>query len=119
MFIRATMIVVAVALTGCGSSPSGPGTSGQGTGLLTPADGSTVTGPDVSFTWDAISGATKYYHQVSLDASMQNPVETVVTGPSTTITFGSPGTWWWRVRASVTGQSTYTPWSDVWSFTIN
>ena len=116
---EAVLIALLLVLAGCGSSPSGPGTSGQGTTLLTPADGSTVTGPQVGFTWDAVSGATKYYHQISLDQSMQNPVETTVTTPSATITPGSTGTWWWRVRASVTGQSTYTPWSDVWSFTIN
>jgi hypothetical protein len=112
------ILMLAATLAGCGSSPSDPGDSGQGTGLLTPADGSTMPGPDVDFTWDAVSGATKYYHQISLDASMPNPVETVVTSPSASVTPGSSGTWWWRVRASVTGQSAYTPWSDVWSFTI-
>lgn len=110
---------VLLVTTGCGSSPNDPGTSGQAPALVSPTDGATVSGPDVTFTWDAVTGATKYYHQVASNASMQNPKETVLTTITTVVTPGAAGTWWWRVRASVSGQSTYTPWSAVWSFTLN
>jgi len=100
------------------SSPSDPAVPDP-TGDRSPADGSTVTGPDVDFTWDAVSGATKYYHQVSSSESMQNPLETTTTSPSLTIDMGTAGTWWWRVRASVSGQHSYTAWTPVWSFTLD
>jgi hypothetical protein len=112
-------VILACALAaGCGSSPSDPGTSGQTPSLLSPADGSTVTGPQVDFTWDAVTGATRYYHQVSSSPDMADPKETVVSNPHAVVSPGSPGKWWWRVRASVTGQSSYTPWSSVWTFDL-
>jgi hypothetical protein len=113
-----SLLLAALASAGCGSSPSDP-IMPDPSGLISPADGAVVTGPDVDFTWDAISGATKYYHQVSSSASMQDPLETTVTSPSLMIEMGDSGTWWWRVRASVSGQQTYTDWSSVWSFTLN
>jgi len=120
MILRnAVLLGVLLFASGCGSSPSDPGTQGQGPALVSPTDGATVTGPDVTFAWDAVTGATKYYHQVASNASMQNPVETVLTSITAVVSPGAAGTWWWRVRASVSGQSTYTPWSAVWSFTLN
>lgn len=103
----------------CGSSPSGPGSQPQGPTLLSPADGGSVAGPSVTFAWDAWTGATKYYHQIALDSNMQGATETIVTSPGMTITPPSTGVWWWRVRASVSGLSGYTPWSQAWSFTLN
>jgi hypothetical protein len=113
-----SLLLAVLAAAGCGTSPSDP-IIPDPSGLISPADGAAVTGPDVDFTWDAISGATKYYHQVSASSTMQDPLETTVTGASATVTPGSPGTWWWRVRAAVSGQQTYTDWSSVWSFTMN
>jgi len=116
---RRLFVLAALICVSCGSSPSGPGSQPQGPNLVSPADGSSVTGPDVSFTWDAWTGATKYYHQLALDSTMQNAVTTVVTTTGATVTPGSTGIWWWRVRASVTGMTGYTPWSQAWSFTLN
>ena len=104
-------------LASCGASPSDPGT--QNTLVLTsPANGDSINGSEVSFTWDAVSGATRYYHQIDSDQSMQSPKETSSSIPEVTIKPESKGTWWWRVRAAVEGQSHYTEWSEVWSFTL-
>jgi len=120
MVLRITAcIAVALFVTSCGSSPSDPGTTGQAPTLVSPVDGASVSGPQVTFTWDAVTGATKYYQQISDNPAMQSPVETTVTNPAAVISPASAGTWWWRVRASVSGQSVYTPWSAVWSFTMN
>lgn len=118
------MKLVPAAITGmaallavsCGSSPSGPGTSGDGPVLVSPADGDTVAGPEVQFAWDAVSGATRYYHQLSPDSSMQGATQVETTTPGVSRTPGQAGRWWWRVRASVSGQSSYTDWSPAWSF---
>ena len=104
-------------LLGCGNSPSSPDT-GQTPILTSPADGDTLEGPEVSCQWDAVTGATRYYHEIDSDPSMQSPVQTVSTSPSVTVTPGGSGNWWWRVRASVSGQTSYTPWSEVWVFTL-
>lgn len=114
----AVLLITGIFLaTGCGSSPSAPDPS-QTPNLLNPADGGAVQGPQVTCTWDVVTGATKYYHQIDSDPSMQSPQETVTTNPAAVVTPGQPGQWWWRVRASVSGQQTYTPWSAVWSFTL-
>ncbi len=105
-------------MVSCGSSPSGPGTPTTGPVLVSPADGDTLPGPDVQFAWDAVSGATKYYHQIAADSSMQGAVEVVTTSPGVTRAPGAAGLWWWRVRASVSGQSSYTAWSSVWRFQL-
>lgn len=101
----------------CGTSPSSPET-GQTPVLTSPANGDSLEGPDVTCSWDAVTGATRYYLQMDSDPSMQSPEQTVTTGSTITVTPPESGSWWWRVRASVTGQSTYTPWSEVWEFTI-
>ncbi len=113
--LAGTAALVAVS---CGSSPSGPGTSGDGPALVSPADGDTVAGPDVQFAWDAVSGATRYYHQLSADSSMQGATQVETATPGVSRAPGSTGRWWWRVRASVIGQSSYTDWSPVWSLLL-
>ena len=104
-------------LISCGTSPSDSGA--QNTIVLaSPSNGDSVAGSEVSFAWDAVSGATRYYHQIDSDQSMQSPKETSSSSPGVNITPESKGTWWWRVRAAVEGQSHYTEWSEVWSFTL-
>jgi hypothetical protein len=115
----AAFAAMALFAASCGSSPSGPGTTGQTPLLLSPVDGASITGPQVTFTWDAVTGATKYYQQIADNPSMQSPVETTVTNPAAVVSPASTGTWWWRVRASVPESPYYTPWSLVWSFTLN
>ena len=113
LFLLASLILLA----SCGASPSEPGN--QNTIVLTnPANGDSVTGSEVSFAWDAVSGATRYYHQIDSDQSMQNPEETSSSSTGITISPESKGKWWWRVRAAVEEQSHYTEWSEVWSFTL-
>lgn len=116
--IAAVAGIAIIAAVSCGSSPSGPGTSGDGPVPVNPADGDSIACPDVQFAWDAVSGATRYYHQISTDSSMQGASQTETTTPGVSRTPGSTGRWWWRVRASVTGQSGYTDWSPVWSFIL-
>lgn len=119
VFLKEIILAAALAcLSACGSSPGSPDTS-QPPSLLMPSDGDTLIGADVDFQWDAITGATRYYHQIDTDPSMQSPGETITQNPSLTLTPGAEGTYWWRVRASVTGQSSYTPWSETWSFCIS
>lgn len=52
---------------------------------------------------DAVTGATTYYHQIDMDQSMQNPVQSSLSSSSVTVTPESTGTWWWRVRIAVEG----------------
>lgn len=110
--------IAILAAASCGSSPSGPGSSGDGPVLTSPADGDTVAGPGVQFAWDAVSGATRYYHQLSTDSSMQGATQVETTTQGVSRNPGSTGRWWWRVRASVSGQSSYTDWSPAWSFLL-
>ncbi len=118
--LKRTQIAFLLLILSCGSSPSDPGDPGPAdTNMLNePANGETVTGPEVTFEWDAVSGATTYYHQIDTDQSMQNPVQNTSSSPTVTVTPESAGTWWWRVRTAVEGQTYYTEWSDVWSFTL-
>jgi len=117
MAAKTILLILPFLLAGCGTSPSGPGSSQTPT-LISPANGDSVVGPQVTCTWDAVTGATKYYHQIDSDPTMQSPSETVTTNPAVVVTPGQTGNWWWRVRASVSGQSTYTPWSEVFRFTL-
>lgn len=117
MLSKVVSMSAVIIFAGCGSSPGSPDTSQTPT-LVSPINGDSVTGPQVTFTWDAVTGATKYYHQIDSDPTMQSPSETVTTSPLIVVTPGQTGSWWWRVRASVSGQSTYTPWSEIWSFTL-
>ncbi len=114
---EAFLAVTLVLLAACGSSPGSPDTN-QPPSLINPLNGDSLGGPDVDFQWDAISGATRYYHQIDTDPSMQSPEETITQTPALTLQPGTQGAFWWRVRASVTGQSSYTPWSETWSFLI-
>ncbi len=56
--------------------------------------------------------------------SVQNPADAAPFSPDDGITFDLPsltngGTFWWRVRSREDSSSTWGPWSEPWSFTVD
>ena len=83
--------------------------------LIAPADDSNTTNTTPMFDWEDAVGATGYVLQYSLDAVFENPVEETVTDSAfTPIEELTPGTYYWRVKATADGKAT--DWSRVWSF---
>jgi hypothetical protein len=89
--------------------------------LKAPEDGATKQVPNVTVSWNAISGSLNLQYQVQVDttASFNSPLlvsvtQTLLTGYMLNqLFFGQ--TYYWRVRAIDGGTS---PWSEVWSFTV-
>jgi len=83
-----------------------------------PANGSNTCDATPTFTWSSVAGATSYRIQMDNNSDFSSP-EINYSGSSTPHTPSlplSPGTYYWRVRASNTcGDSN---WSSVWSLTI-
>jgi len=86
--------------------------------LTSPSNGSSACDTTPSFDWSSVSGATSYRIQVDNNSSFGSP-EIDTTTSSSNYTPGSalsPGTYYWRVRASNScGDGS---WSSVWSVTI-
>jgi M6 family metalloprotease-like protein len=86
--------------------------------LFAPANGSNVSGTDVSFSWSASTGATDYHLQISEDAAFTNLAFDGSVGNNTGANLtGFPDdgcTFWWRVRAG--NGTTWSAWSSLWSF---
>jgi putative hemolysin len=93
------------------STPSAPS-------LSSPSNGSSTCDTTPTFTWGSVTGATSYRIQVDNSSGFGSPEIDTTTSNSyyTPGTALSPGTYYWRVRASnMCGNSS---WSSVWSFTI-
>jgi hypothetical protein len=116
--VQMTRIIIAVAvisvLISCGSSPSSPYVPGPGPDLLSPLQGDTVAGTDVQLMWDAVSGATRYYIGMSADSFMSDSIEVEALTAGMTLQPGLSGTYWWKVRASLS--EGLSEWSETWSF---
>ncbi|MDP4281292.1 MAG: T9SS type A sorting domain-containing protein [Bacteroidota bacterium] len=88
--------------------------------LLSPSNGDSLKMPNVTLSWNAISGSTnlKYEIQVDTSANFNSPLkkdttQTLLTGYSTfELRFNQ--TYYWRVRAIDLGETSY--WSEVWKF---
>jgi parallel beta-helix repeat protein len=71
--------------------------------LRTPANGAIVSGSSVNFTWDAVSGATKYWLVVSTSSNMDNTAARKFSGDVGNVTsyddggYSGTGTryYWW------------------------
>jgi hypothetical protein len=86
--------------------------------LSSPSNGSSTYDTTPYFDWSSVSGATSYCIQVDNDSSFSSPEIDTMTSNSyyTPVTPLSPGTYYWRVRASNScGDSS---WSSVWSVNI-
>jgi M6 family metalloprotease-like protein len=86
--------------------------------LFSPANGSYVSGTDVSLSWSASSGATTYHLQISEDAAFTSLAfdQSVGSNTGASLTeFPDDGcTYWWRVRAG--NGAMWSAWSSVWTF---
>lgn len=101
----------------CGDDPAGPAGPVPGPLLLTPALGDTIEGKDVTFTWEAVTGADSYTLQYSSDSTLADSVELVTGGTGLSAQPGLTNTYWWRVRASIGEESS--DWSDIWHFYLD
>jgi len=82
--------------------------------LIAPADMASATISDVTFSWDAVSGATDYQIQISLHPEFATIAFDDVVSDTTHIqSFIYPSTYYWRVRVADNGD-----WSAVRQFTI-
>lgn len=92
------------------ATPSGPS-------LITPVDGSITTNLDLTFTWDAVPGASSYLIQVDNDFDFSSP-EIDETHPVNNYTPTLPlpiGSHYWRVAAT---NLCGTTWSAIRQFDI-
>jgi hypothetical protein len=86
--------------------------------LLTPANGSTVNGTVVNFTWTAPTGATQYWFQISTNSSftsllLDQNIGNYVSGNVSNMP-NNGTTLYWRIKAgNASGWSSY---SGYWSF---
>lgn len=86
--------------------------------LISPANGSTNISTNVTLTWNAATGATSYWLQVSTDSTFATTYYDTsgITDTSKTIRNLLNSTkYYWRVNA--TDSSETSVWSDVWGFT--
>jgi hypothetical protein len=86
--------------------------------LVAPPNGATDQPATVMFKWHPVTGATRYWLQVSRNEGFTDLVANHdgITGTAKAVSGLPVGVkLWWRVKAlNATQQS---PWSDVWSFT--
>jgi len=85
--------------------------------LSSPSNGSSTCDTTPYLDWSSVSEATSYSIQVDDNSSFSSPVESMASNSDYTLGSPlSPGTYYWRVRASNScGDSS---WSSVWSVTI-
>ncbi len=84
--------------------------------LLSPDNGANASASGVSFSWQAASGATKYWHELAVDPLFQFVVtDSTLTG-TTKLVGGlvTNTTYYWRVRAGNAGG--WGPFSEARSF---
>jgi hypothetical protein len=101
-------------------NPAADGSPPAQVQLIAPPDGSTVTTPNVTFTWfaaaDAGSGVAYYVLEVDSDPLFPMPVAYTIWTSGTTAVAALPvGTWFRRVRA-VDWAGNTGAWSEVWAF---
>jgi hypothetical protein len=114
-----------VAKNACGDSAAGPIWDFTTECLLpsaptlsSPSDGAATCDLTPDLEWSSVSGATSYWVQVDNAPSFGSPeVNTATSSPGYTVPSAlSPGTYYWRVRASnLCGDG---PWSAVWDFAV-
>jgi hypothetical protein len=80
--------------------------------LISPADLATI-GPDFSFSWNSVIGATEYYAEY-FGASSGN--SGWISGTTFPITSLPVGTYTWHVKARNAGGES--AWSTTWTFTV-
>jgi hypothetical protein len=86
--------------------------------LVSPDDGSsTYYGIYPTFEWNAVTEATSYTIEYSLDDTFAAPNTADTSETSYTHSFDlAIGTWYWRVKAA--NAAAESEWSSVWSYTI-
>ena len=98
----------------------GTGSSPAAFGKLSPITGSTMTlGSSVTLSWGAVTGAA---YEVCVDTASNNACDTSwqSTGTSTGLVLPSPagGTYYWQVRAVVSGTPTEANAGAWWTFIV-
>ena len=87
-----------------------------------PADGATLLYNRPTFDWSDFPGATGYQIQISKNITFTQLVSSTTVNGATNSTYtptanlAAKTTMYWRVRAKLTA-TTYSGWSDIWSFT--
>ncbi len=84
--------------------------------LVSPAYGSTVDGIDVSYYWNASSGATEYWIQIAMDTSFTNLIiDQALEYSNVTVSSSNNGSkYYWRVKAG--NSAGWGGYSGTWSF---
>ena len=110
----ALLLVILVALLGCGAPPSPLAVT-----LEAPGNGSSISSLTPILSWDCTHTDASYRLQVATGSSFQNLIideanlgEPSYTVPSGKLTDGQ--TYYWKVNASREGQTS--GWSNYWSF---
>lgn len=99
------------------STPSAPA-------LLSPTDGSTTSDTTPTFDWTNVSDPCVVTYRIQVDdsgpgfSSPEIDVAGLATSAYTPPLALGEGTYWWRVRAS-DGSQLDSPWSAVWTVTVN
>ena len=91
-------------------------------GKSTPTNGGTGVSTSPTLQWNASAGAASYEYciDISADNACTSPVVWTSTGANTSIALsglGGSATYYWQVRASSAGGTTYANSSAWWSFT--
>ena len=84
--------------------------------LLSPPNGSTITSLPVTFSWQAVDGATQYQFQMAKDTAFDNIERSkLLTTTTLELSFvGDGNPRYWRIRAQ--NVSGWGDWSAAWSF---
>ncbi|MFW9992605.1 MAG: hypothetical protein ACFFD4_11210 [Candidatus Odinarchaeota archaeon] len=91
-----------------------------GPSLVWPCDGEIIANTQPVLDWAAIRGAIDYWVEIDDDPVMGTPLN-IETNAVFSEHYFDPlpdGTYYWRVRGRY-GGSDYSPWSEVWLFTID
>ncbi len=87
--------------------------------LIYPADGAEGLPTSITFTWGVAAGADEYQIQVDDDPAFGSPIIQDVTGGATSYLgagLATGTTYFWRIRASNNGGTTWGPWTGAFEF---
>ncbi|MEN0005204.1 MAG: hypothetical protein AAF798_13715 [Bacteroidota bacterium] len=79
--------------------------------LVAPADGACQMDTSLTFSWEALSGATQYVFQLASSTTFATILEAKeLTTTTTSTTLDDEGTYYWRVRAENDFTQTFSDW---------
>ncbi|MEI6520062.1 MAG: C10 family peptidase, partial [bacterium] len=87
--------------------------------LAAPVDASTIPAP-ITLSWQPVANAVRYTYALSTTTDVSNPIATASTATTSILisTQMVPGTtYYWHVTA-IDANNTVSPWSSIWSYTV-